>query len=209
MTRQLLALFSVLLISGCVSTGGNYYGYEGAGDYYYGASAADVVVYSSGLYGYAPGWGYGGGYGYGYGGGYGYGYGGWNSSWGYGYAYPPIWSAPAYPHQDAVAARGYRVERDRAMRSSLSRRDTMRVPDFAKRGFAQPMRGDGFLENRPPVNAQRRTPYAQRQFVSPPSTPVRRSSPPSRQSMPMRSSSQPTPSPSRSAPVPRASSRRQ
>ena len=209
MTRPLLALLSVLLISGCASTGGSYYSYEGAGDYYYGASAADVVYYAPGLsYGlsaYAPGWGYGGGYGYGYG----YGYGSWNNPWGYGYAYPPIWWVPSQPHQGPGVARAGRVERDRAMRSSFDRRDTVSAPESARMQFPQPMRRDGLYGNHPPVDVQRRARYEQRQPASRSGAPQRSSSPPPRQSMPIRASSRPIPSPARSVPVPRTSSPRQ
>ncbi|MEZ5461058.1 hypothetical protein, partial [Dokdonella sp.] len=95
MIRLLLFAVALPFLSGCVSNPGNYYSYEGAGDYYYEDAGADVILdsypygtgwgYAGGL-GYASGWGFGGyGYGgYGYGG-YGYGLGGYYGGY---YGYP-------------------------------------------------------------------------------------------------------------------------
>ena len=125
MRRPFLGLLTLLLVSGCASTGSNYYGYEGRGDYYYGSSAVDVVIDSTG-YGYGS---VGAGYGYGYGfGGYGYG-----SPYSYyGYGYRPIWWISSHPHDEPSDFRNSRAQEERASRSALARRDTIQAPASAK-----------------------------------------------------------------------------
>ncbi|HET9033039.1 MAG TPA: hypothetical protein VFN25_09045, partial [Dokdonella sp.] len=190
----------------------NYYSYEGNGDYYYGATAADVVINSS-PYGY--GWagsnyGFGSGYGYGYGSGYGgaFGFGyGWGYPGPYYYGYQPIWWQPSYPNQNSANSRGARVEHDRAVRAGLIRRDTVQAPVSAKWRRTQPGVRSGFA-----------APSARRSATgnlrsSPRPAPTSRTSTPVRSSSirsapaPM-SRSAPAPAPVRSAPSPRPSSRR-
>lgn len=213
MKRNALALLSSLLLAGCATTGSNYYGHEGSGDYYYGSPSADAYIGSpdharpywgsNGGYGYGFGYGYGhGGYGYG---GYGYGY---PYSW-WGYGYPPIWWQPSLPHDQAGVLRGERVERDRASRSALIRRETVQAPAEATMFRAQPAYPQASMA--PRVNADARMPRASspRVMVAPQpvaparsAAPVRSVAPVSRSSStPMRSSSPPPPT--RSAPTPR------
>ena len=212
MKRSLPILISLLLLSGCATTGSNYYNYEGNGDYYYGASAADAVINSS-PYGYGwAGSNYGSGYGFGsglgYGGGYAHGYGyGWPYSY-WGYGYQPIWSVPSHPQQDLGASRGDRVERDRAVRAGFVRRDTVQAPASAKWQRIQPASRAPFLGP-----STRRTESVGDRSSSR-VAPARRTSAPVR-SQTIRSSprpmsrSAPSPAPVRSAPAPRPSSRRE
>lgn len=202
MKRHALALLSVLLMAGCATTASNYYSYEGSGDYYYGASAADVVIDSSGYYAGYGGYGY--GYGYGYGAGYGYGY---PYAW-WGYGYQPIWSDPSFPHDDAGVLRDQRVERDRAVRSALVRRDTVQAPDSAKwfrdnRGY-QP----SYSGSRGIVNDRAAQSFTARRAVNPQlSAPIRQA--PMMQSPPAPSRSATLPAPTRSAPIPQPGKHRQ
>ncbi len=204
MKRSLPTLVSLLLLTGCASTGSNYYNYEGSGDYYYGANTADVVVNSS-LYGYGwAGSNYGYGYGYGFGAGYGYG-GGYGHGWPYsywGHGYQPIWWVPSHPHQGSEVTRVDRVERERAVRAGLVRRDTVQAPQ-SKIGFrADRSSRGGFLNpaTRPGAAggdrsstrvapARRSVAPSRNQTFNPSSPPVNRSAPP--------------PAPVRSAPPPR------
>lgn len=200
MRRPLLTLFSMLLMSGCASTGSNYYSYEGRGDYYYGAPGADVVIDSSGY-----------GHGYGYGFGYvGYGYGNPYSYWGYGYQ--PVWWIPSYPHQEPSESRIGRAEHERASRSALARRDTIQAPESAKWFQQQQAPRASFLGPyaRPNASAERNSSMQRRAPTGQRSAPIRRS--PTIQSAPTMSRSAPAPAPMRSPPPPpmqRASSRRQ
>lgn len=194
MKRHALVLLSVLLMAGCATTRSNYYSYDGSGDYYYGAGTADVVIGSSGYY-YGRG-GYGNGFGYGAGYGYGYGY----PSWGYGY--PPIWWAPSYPHDDAGILRDGRVERDRAMRSGLTRSDTVQAPDSAKWFRNSPDYPRPSAGARRGIDAPAARSSSARRTVNPQSTvPIRQA--PMMQSRPAPSRSASMPAPTRSAPTPR------
>lgn len=210
MKRSLPTLISLLLLSGCATTGSNYYNYEGSGDYYYGASAADAVINAS-PYGYGwAGSNYGYGYGFGAGSGYGRGYGsGWGYGWPYthwGYGYQPIWLLPTQPHPGD--SRDTRVERDRAVRAGLVRRDTVQAPGSAKWQRVQPASRGRFLAPSASRGATADRRSSSRSAPTPRSAaPVRsrsfRSSPPSM------SRSAPPPAPVRSAPSPRPTSRRE
>ena len=207
MKRYALVLLSVLLMAGCATTRSNYYSYDGSGDYYYGAGTTDVVIGSSGYYygrgGYGNG--YGNGFGFGYGVGYGYGYG--YPSWGYGY--PPIWWAPSYPHDHVGTLRDQRVERDRAMRSSLIRRDTVHSPDSAKRFRDNPQYQRPFTDARRGIDVPAVGSSSPRRTVNPqPTAPIRRAPMMQPQSAPSRSARMPT-APTRSAPPPRPAQRRE
>jgi hypothetical protein len=168
MKRPLFAAVSLLLLAGCASTGSNYYSYEGSGDYYYGSPQAGVVIDSS-PYGYGSG-GYVPGFGFGYGYGYGYGYGSPYSYWGYGYQ--PIWTVPSVPYQDPALLRSTRVERDRAVRSGLVRRDTVQAPESAAWLSARsaprstPGVHDWRPERRAPAQTRMQIPDSARQPVS-------------------------------------------
>ncbi len=201
MKRHAMALLSALLLAGCATTGSNYYGHEGSGDYYYGSPTADVYIDSPDhVRHYA---GFNGGFGYGYGG-YGYGY---PYSW-WGHGYRPIWWQPLQPHDQPGVLRGERVERDRASRSALIRRDTVHAPEAATMFRAQPAYPQSSMG--PRVNADAGMPRASspRVMVAPQPVaparsvaPVRSAAPVSRSgSAPMRSSSPPPPT--RSAPIP-------
>ncbi len=207
MKRHALVLLSVVLLAGCATNRSNYYSYDGSGDYYYGAGRADVVIDSSGYYygsrGYGAGYGYGA---YGYGAGYGYGYGYPYSWWGYGYQ--PIWSTPSYPHYDAGNLRDARVERDRAVRSGLIRRDTVHSPDSAKWFRDNPEYRRPSTGSRRGIDAPAARPSSARRTVNPQSTaPIRQA--PMTRSRPVPSRSAGTPTPTRSAPIPRPAQRRQ
>lgn len=144
MIRLLLIAAVLPFFSGCVSNPGNYYSYEGGGDYYYEDAGADVYIDSypmgyglgyAGGPGYGFGWGYG-GFGYGFGGYYGYGgYG----PWGYGYA-PIWWTPPTVIVVDSPSWRA-RAEDERAQRVALSHRPDAAYPEsaaWARRGRLGP-----------------------------------------------------------------------
>ncbi|MGB0135138.1 hypothetical protein [Dokdonella sp.] len=209
MFRLLLIAAALPFLSGCISNPGNYYSYEGGGDYYYEDAGADVFIDSFGA-GYGGGFGIGTGYGgYGYGGyglGYGYGgfgfggyYGGYGYPWGYGYS--PIWSKP--PTVIVVDSPSWRPrgEAERAERVRLSHRPDAAYPESAtwarRNGLtpggnraAMPDTGARRVRStmsapaasRPAVSSSRRSP-ASSQTVSPPPSPSRSSS----SSRPMRS----------------------
>ena len=196
MKRHAMALLSALLLAGCATTGSNYYGHEGSGDYYYGSPTADVYIDSPGYVRHH--WSFNGGFGHGY---------GYPYSW-WGYGYPPIWWQPLQPHDQPGVLRGERVERDRATRSALTRRDTVQAPASATRlqspsVYPQPSAA-------PRVNADARLPPvpSSRAMVAPqpvapprPAAPVRSATLDFQpRSAPMRSSSPPPPT--RSAPIP-------
>ncbi len=215
MKRSLPTLISLLLLSGCATTGSRYYNDEGSGDYYYGANAADAVI-SASPYGYgSAGSNFGYGYGLGAGFGYGYGYGGgYANGGGYGwpysysnYGYRPIWFVPSHPQHDAGFVRDQRVQRDQVVRAGFVRRDTVQAPVSAKWQrtrpsspapfFGSPTRRAESVGDRssPRVAPARRSsaPMQNRTFrPSPP--PMIRSAP---QSAPMRSTPAPRPSPRR------------
>lgn len=205
MRRSFLSLMTVLLMSGCASTGSNYYSYEGRGDYYYGSPTADVVIDSSG-YGY----GYSGaefGYGYGFGyGGYGYG----NPYSYYGYGYQSGWWIPSHPHYDPNEFRDSRAEHERLSRSALVRRETIQAPESAKWYRQQQAARTSSMSPyaRPDSSANRVPSWQQRAPVSRRSAPIRSSS--TIQSAPSPVRSAPPPAPMRSPPpMQRSSSRRQ
>lgn len=205
MKRSFLSLMTVLLMSGCASTGSNYYSYEGRGDYYYGSSTADVVIDSSGYgYGYS-GAGFGYGYGFGYGG---YGYGSPYSY--YGYGYQPVWWIPSHPHYDPTEFRDSRAEHERASRSGLVRRETIQAPESAKWYRQQQASRTRLMSPyaRPDSSANRVPSSPQRAPVSRRSAPIRSSS--TIQSAPSTFRSAPPPAPMRSPPpMQRSPSRRQ
>lgn len=186
MNRHAWVLLSVLLLGGCVTTASNYYSYEGAGDYYYGEGAADVLIDNSGYY-------------YGFAGyGYGYGYGNLYPWWGY--AYPPIGWAPSYPHDDSGMLRDARVQYSRATRSALLNRDTVHAPDTKKWmgspfEYLRPQPGSRESAN---VRAERSS-LASRAGSPPSRAPVRQA--PMTQSRPIPSRPMSMPSPGRSAPI--------
>ncbi len=205
MRRPLFGLLPLLLLTACASTGSNYYSYEGRGDYYYGSTAAEVVIDSSG-YGYGS---IGAGFGYGYGfGGYGYG-----SPYSYyGYGYQPVWWIPSYPHYDPTEWRDSRAQHDRASRSALARRDTIQAPASAKWFRQQQASRASFMSpTARPNSSSERTPSSyQRAPLSRGTAPIRRSS--TIQSAPsvIRNAPAPAPAPMRlSPPPPHPSSRRQ
>lgn len=191
MKRPIFALMALLLMSGCASTGSNYYSYEGSGDYYYGAQGADVVIDSSsygyGFSGLSAGYGYGYGYGYGGYGGYGSPYSYWN------HGYQPIWWGHSNSHQGPHDSRHVRVEDERARRGVLVRRDTIQAPESAKWLSPQQVPRTGFL-----------SPYARPSASTGRGYGARRAAPASRGDTMMRSSStsRSAPSMSRSAPPP-------
>jgi hypothetical protein len=206
MKRPLFTAMSLLLLAGCASTGSNYYSYEGSGDYYYGSPRSDVVIdsspYGSGWGAYAPGFGYGHGFGYGYGFGYGSPY----SYWGYGYQ--PIWWVPSVPYQDPTQSRLARVERERALRSGMFRRETVQAPESAR--WLSPRSDPGSSQGINDRQTSWRVPAQSRMRIS---NSTQRSAParsapamPSRSSMPRADFA---PAPMRSAPPPRPSSHRQ
>jgi hypothetical protein len=147
MNRLPLIAAALLFLSGCVSNPGNYYSYEGAGDYYYEDAGADVILDSNSFgYGLGFGWGYG-GFGYGFGGYYGgyYGY----PWWGYGYS--PIWWAP--PPVIVVDSPVWRanVQDERARRVALSHRPDSAYPEsasWAKRSWPGPVSNSPALVGR-------------------------------------------------------------
>lgn len=205
-------LIALLMLSACASTGSNYYNYEGSGDYYYGATAADAVInaspygygWSGSHYGIGYGFGAGSGYGYGYGGGYGYGrpY----SYWGYGYQ--PIWWVPSHPDQGPQVTRDDRVQRDRAIRAGLVRRDTVQAPQ-SKIGFHADRWSRGALLN-PATRRSEGAEYRSSSRVAP----ARRSAAPTRgqtfrSSPPAQTRSAPPPAPVRSAASPQPARHRQ
>lgn len=92
MRRQVLIVLPLLLLAGCATTPRTTYHYDQGGDYYYGASAPDVVVHTRPWAGHGYG-GYAWGAGFGHGG-MGYGYSPW---WlGAGYGHGPYWGAGSY-----------------------------------------------------------------------------------------------------------------
>ncbi|MEO7935365.1 MAG: hypothetical protein ABIR27_03820 [Dokdonella sp.] len=203
MRRPFLGLLTLLLVSGCASTGSNYYSYEDRGDYYYDSTSADVVIDSSG-YGYGS-VGVGLGFGYGFGG---YGYGSPYSY--YGYGYQPVWWIPSYPHYDPTDSRNSRAQHERASRSALARRDTIQAPASAK-GFRQQQAPRASFMSpyaRPNASADRTPSSHQRAPLGRGSAPIRSSS--TIQSAPSAIRSAPAPAPMRlSAPPQHPSSRRQ
>lgn len=215
MKRSLPTLIALLLLSACASTGSNYYNYEGSGDYYYGATAADAVINSSPYgygwsgsnYGFGSGFGYGFGagfgYGYGYGGGYGY---GWPYSY-WGYGYQPIWWVPSHPDQGPQVTRSDFVQRDRAIRAGLVRRDTVQAPQ-SKIGFHADRSSRAWFN--PATRRSGVGEYPASSRVAP----ARRSAAPLRgqtfrSSPPAATRSAPPPAPVRSAPSPQRAPHRQ
>ena len=197
MIRHAVALLSVVLMAGCATNRSNYYSYDGNGDYYYGEGTADVVIdqsrYPFALGGYGAGFGYG-SYCYPYScGGYGYGANFW-------IPLAPQW-IPSPSHQNSVRLRDARVERDRAGRSALTRRDTVQAPNSTKwlhdpyqsashRGGAR-----GNVDARAIQSSSARQPAAARSVAPVRQAPMMRSQPaPSRSASP--------PAPARSAPIP-------
>ena len=99
MSVRILGVLTTTLLLGACATSRTAYHSEREGDYYYGTTAADVVIDSSPGY---SGWGFGGGFGYGHGG-YGYGHGGYYSPWSWhGYGYSPWWG---HGHQGPIGGR--------------------------------------------------------------------------------------------------------
>ncbi len=196
MKRHALALLSVVLLAGCATSRSNYYSDVGSGDYYYGAGAADVVIDSSrSAYGF-------GGYGTGFGYGYGYPY-----SWGrYGYGsnfwipLAPQW-IPSPSNENSRFPRDGRVERDRAARSALIRRDTVQAPNSAKwfRDQSESPRYSSGARGSSAARAIR--PASSRPPTAPRSAaPIRQA--PMMHSQPAPSRSASPPAPTRSAPIP-------
>jgi len=126
MVRQVLIVLPLLLLAGCATTPRTTYHYDTGGDYYYGASAPDVIVHSRPWTGYGYGgyaWGAGwhhGGLGYSpwwFGAGYGYGYGSY-WPWG-GYHGPGYWS-PWQPGHGPRSRRENEVSERRAFAAGMA-----------------------------------------------------------------------------------------
>ncbi|MBL0162943.1 MAG: hypothetical protein IPP82_04605 [Xanthomonadales bacterium] len=196
MKRHALALLSVLLVAGCATTRSNYYSNENSGDYYYGAGAADVVIDSSrypyGYVGYGAGFGYGSNYCYPF----------WCGRYGYGSDFwipAPQW-IPSPWHDNPGIYRDGRVERDRAARSALIRRDTVQAPNSAKwsHDSSESMRYPASVRQndaRSIRSSSARQPAAARSVAPLRQAPMMRSQPaPSRSASP--------PAAARSAPIP-------
>lgn len=221
MIRLLLIAAALPFLAGCVSNPGNYYSYEGGGDYYYEDAGADVIIdsYSPAFgLGYGGGFGYGGyGYGYGYGGfGYGFGgyYGGYGYPWGY-YGYSPIWSNPPTVIVVNSPSWRYRADAERAERVSLSHRPDRAYPEsaaWARRDHASSRGSSAALSNWGVRRSRGTTPAAvvsRPASTQQPAAPTSRSAPAPSPSV-SRSSSRPSSSsrPMRSAPSPRSSTRK-
>jgi hypothetical protein len=209
MKRPLFAAMSLLLLAGCASTGSNYYSYEGSGDYYYGSPGSDVVINSSpygyGAGGYVPGFGFGHVFGYGYG----YGYGGPYSYWGYGY--PPIWWLPSAPYQGPTESRTTRVERERALRGGLVRRESVQAPESAGwlSARSDPHSGSGFQGRQPSWLPPDQAAQSWMRISNSSRQPASSRSEPAFQPRPAMPRAVFSPPPARSAPPPRPPSHRQ